>query len=343
MKHEKTVALRPDSAPATLSTVFAAIIISAVLSATFSMTANAAPPARVQTFVRNIDTELRKNPIFHALESLAERHGFEIYFEKETADSLLRVVGADFVQSKHSRPDLDFLGANENIQVAVRGSQYQLDLVQTLITKHLDRINPFTKKSRWQARLEERGEKELGGKYANLVPRVYIACRDCSERVDERLVSFFLDSEADLRGSQNSLELLLKLRELDRAVQKFPTRIRPELFHSALVMLSQMNPYRLTERELPAIYEVMSSINAALNHPVQNTYVLASELQTLGFTAKFQDVSKRILALPEFQYFYDFSAVPELMKKQAGGVTKYLQWTAHRTCEAMFESVRAVP
>jgi hypothetical protein len=314
--------------------LFTVIAVATVIGASFEV--EAAPPARVQTFIRNVDRELTKNPLFHSLEGLAERHGFEIYLEKESADSLFRLVGTDWLESAKSLEHLGFLGANENVQLVVRGSEYHLELVRTLIAKHLERINPFTKKSRWQTRLESPDERTLQPKFQWMVPKAYVACRDCNERVDERFVDFFLDNEADERTTQKSLELLLKLRELDRAVQTRPTKIKAELFHEVVTMISQMNVFRIAEHELPVIFEVMSSIDASTQTPNHDNTVLIRELQTMGFAAKFKELTKRILALPQYRYVYDFWHPPDLIQKQAGAVSDYLKWTLRPSCEALF-------
>lgn len=299
----------------------------------------AAQQGRVQTFIRNVDRELSKNPLFHALEGVAERHGFEIYIEKESADSLFRIVGTDWLQTAHKRPDLDFLGANENIHLVVRGSAYHLDLVRTMVSKYLERINPFTKQSRWETRLESAEERSLQSKYEWMVPKAYIACLHCEERVDTRFANFFLDNEDEARATQQSLDLLLVLRALDRATQKHPTRIDGKLFHEAVTMISQMNVFRIADHEIPAIFEVMSSIEAATHTPKKNSEVLVTELRTMGFFGKFEALTKRVLALPQYRYVYDFSETPDRIEKQADAVTEYLRWTIKRSCEAMFESI----
>jgi hypothetical protein len=173
-----------------------------------------------------------------------------------------------------------------------------------------------------------------------MVPRIFIACRNYFERVDERFVNFFLDNEAEMRSTQNSKELLIELRKLQKVVQARPTVIGAELFHSMLVMITQMNAYRIPEQDLPAIFEVMTAIDSETNRfPLKENAVLINELRTMGFGAKLHDLTKRMLALPEYGYFFDFHQVPDAIKNQSGAVTDYFRWTAARACQVMFEPV----
>ncbi len=296
------------------------------------------PFSRIDTVVQNVEIQMTRNPIFKELAKLAARHGFEIYLEKQTADSMLRVIGTGALPTKHRMPALDFLGANEKISIVVVGSDFHLELLNSLISRFLERTSLLTGKSRWQTRLETPLERELPPRLAKLVPKVYIHCRTCTERVDRSSIEFFLDNEIDERSTLSTDELYLSLLELKRVVEVRPVRIKPELFQSILVLLSRLNVYRIRDNQLPAIYEVMTSIDSSLQTPGVLNGTLRRELTTLGFEKAYREVSDRILERPEYGYDIDLSKVPDSVVQRARAVMTYAKWTAKLSCQSIFES-----
>jgi hypothetical protein len=148
-----------------------------------------------------------------------------------------------------------------------------------------------------------------------------------------------LDNEDEERSTQKAIDLFLVMRSLDRAVQVRPTRISGKLFHSAVTLLSRMSVFRIADHELPEIFEVMSSIEAAARAPKEDNAVLIAELRAMGFMPKFQELSKRILSRPQYRYEEDFWETPKHIEKQARAVTDYLKRTTRHSCEVIFASV----